>query len=207
MIAAIGAGLGSATGGGSGISSLATSFIGSSGTTNTSGSTTGTTQSLSDSDTAALQALIQALGGQNSQYSRQNAIADSQGFADSALKSLKETGLPQILANQTTAGAYNSTSAKQLSDDLTARTATDISANTANTVANYAQINNQNDAVLASLYSILKGASTTSSSQSSSQVSNVNPGILGFNGNMFGGDPLGNLINTGFEKSNSAITG
>lgn len=206
MISAIGA-IGGASGGGAGISSLAGTFLGSSGTTNQSGSSSTNTQSLSDSDTAALQALIQALGGQNAQYSRQNAIADSQGFADSALKSLKETGLPQILANQTTAGAYNSTSAKQLSDDLTARTATDISTNTANVVSNYAQINNQNDAVLASLYNILKGSKTTSDTNSSSTTSNINPGLLGFNGNMFGGDPLGNLINTGFEKSNAAITG
>lgn len=156
-------------GGGSGISSLVGSVFGTAGNTSTNSTTN--TQQLSDEDMQNLQNLIGTLGQNDAQFSAANAKTDAQGFADEALKQLTEQGLPQLLANQTTAGAYNTTSSKQLADDLTSRTAEQVSANTTNVITQYAQQRAQNDAVLAQLYQILKGSKTTSTTKASTDNS------------------------------------
>lgn len=140
-------------------------------------STTNATQTtLSADEIQQLTSLIATLQGNSAQYSRTNAIADAQGFADQAIKDMTEKGLPAIATQQKSAGAYDSTSATQLSNDLQARTAAAISANTSNVVTQYANAYAQNQAQIAALYQILKGASTTQTSTTKTNEDQNNNG-------------------------------
>lgn len=56
-------------------------------------------------------------------FSRESAIKDSQGEVDDIIKQLKDSGIPLISQQQNNAGAYNSTTASLLANDLASRAA------------------------------------------------------------------------------------
>jgi hypothetical protein len=126
-------------------------------------------RSLSPEDMDMLRAVMPILAESANSLTRAQAIQDVAGFTDTAIRALKEQGIPQLFAAQIQSGAYGQTMTGLLGNDLVARTSESIARNTSEAVTRYATA--QSD-VLRSLFAgadVLKGAETTRSSSASSR--------------------------------------
>lgn len=81
---------------------------------------------------------LQQLIGDTS-YSRDNAIADTQGFIDELFRSYQTEALPQIYRNPRASGIYNDTSTQLLANDAYATTVSKGMAALSQNILNYAQ--------------------------------------------------------------------
>lgn len=75
-----------------------------------------------------------------SQYSRENAIADAQGSIDAIFRQYREGNLPQIYQAQNNTGAYNSTSAQFLANDAYGEAVAKSAGVVQDTIAQYASL-------------------------------------------------------------------
>lgn len=76
-------------------------------------------------------------------YTKQDAIADSQGLVDSIFRQFRSTSLPQIYAAQGSAGAYNSTGAQLMANDAYADTVSKAQSAVLGNIKSYADITAQ----------------------------------------------------------------
>lgn len=104
-------------------------------------------------------------------YSKDAAIADSQGIVDNIFRSYRESSLPNILERQTQTGAYSGTGTQLLANDAYARTTSQASEAVMNAIMGYADIQNQRRATASNAMSSILGGllsareETTASSQ------------------------------------------
>lgn len=81
---------------------------------------------------------LQRLIGDTS-YSRENAIADTQGFIDEIFRRYQNEALPQIYRNPRASGIYNDTSTQLLANDAYATAVAQGQAAISQNILNYAQ--------------------------------------------------------------------
>lgn len=81
--------------------------------------------------------LLKLIG--DTSYSRENAIADTQGFIDELFRSYQAEALPQIYRNPRASGIYNDTSTQLLANDAYATTVSKGMAALSQNILNYAQ--------------------------------------------------------------------
>lgn len=190
-------------------------------TTNAS-STGGTSsqQQTSDQQSAlavqALQGIIPQLQGQlnNPAYSKQQAIADSQGGVQQILTNLKEQQLPTLNSAEAATGGYKGTTKMLLSNDAQARAVAQAAALQQQTIGNYAAIQqNQNSMLLNAVNSAVNaqkqitqntsgvtGATTTgttTSNTNTNQSTNVDGTSSSTNASTTNQTNLGNSATTG----------
>lgn len=104
------------------------------------------TQRLGSDQINYLSGLMQQLGdefGFDPDYSKDQAIADSQGIVDNIFRQYSETALPNILERQTQTGAYSGTGTQLLMNDAFARTTAQASEAVMSAIMGYADIQNQ----------------------------------------------------------------
>jgi hypothetical protein len=160
------------------ISALAPLLIG---TGKTKGTTTSSKQGLDPNTTAMLQALVSG-----NQYSKGAAISDTQGAMQNAMKLMMQEGAPGISGATNTAGMYDSTTQKLLTNDLTSRVAG------TGAQIQLDQINKYSD-TRANAANTLKDANTTSTVTNTSKTAPVvSPWLTG--GAMLGGTLLSHLL-------------
>lgn len=111
-----------------------------------------TTKTTSDpANTNALQQLMAVLtgtaGGAKGDFSKQAAITDSTGQVAKLVNDSLQNALPDISSLNTKSGLYNSTTTKQLVDDLLARTSLQGQQATQENIKNYAAIQQGNSQV------------------------------------------------------------
>jgi len=94
---------------------------------------------------APLQALIASLFSDisSSPYTREGALKDSAGGVNEIIQKMLEQSMPQVLQAQATSGGYNASTARLMGNDLAARAAGQGAALQADTIAKYAQIQQQ----------------------------------------------------------------
>ena len=111
-----------------------------------------TTKTTSDpANTNALQQLMAVLtgtaGGAKGDFSKQAAITDSTGQVAKLVNDSLQNALPDISSLNTKSGLYNSTTTKQLVDDLLARTSLQGQQATQENIKNYATIQQGNSQI------------------------------------------------------------
>lgn len=160
-----------------GVGSSATSSTGNSSTTGTGKKvdTTHLTQSLMF-DTNAYNSLTTSLN--DTTYRKDKAIADAQEASKNAMTQILQGALPGIESNVKTAGSYNSTVDKLMTDDLMAKTAAAGSSVVLDTIKNYAQISQGNINASVNAVNATTGKSTdgTTSSDTSGTTNTSNTG-------------------------------
>lgn len=112
----------------------------------TSGSeaTRQTTQRLDNASIASLTSLLQSVQDSitgKKEFTREAAIQDSEGIVKDLFTQFAETALPQIISKASQGGAYNSSAAKLLSDNLFAQTVGKAAEVRVNAISQYAQAN------------------------------------------------------------------
>lgn len=145
---------------------------------NTQGSSRTTEEELlfSNQDLEALRALIGGqifnLSGTRGMYSRESAMKDSAGLVEGLARQLQEKLLPQVGANEVMAGSYDSTSKKQLGNDLISRVAEQAAGLQLQTVKDYASMEALQYQPLLEMFGLLKGAQTSKKSRTTQKSSN-----------------------------------
>lgn len=81
------------------------------------------------------------------EFTREKAIEDTEGTVNQLFQQFAETMVPDILSSQAQTGGYSGTTAQQLSNDAFARTLREGAALRLQTIGNYAQINQQQQAL------------------------------------------------------------
>lgn len=82
----------------------------------------------------------------NSAYSREAAIADSSAAAGAAMQAVLESGIPSNTFKQNATGAYNSSTVQRMNADTADRAGAAYATVVQDTIARYAQIENQQQA-------------------------------------------------------------
>lgn len=137
-----------------------------------------------------------ATAPQNSQYTKDQAIADSQGLVGQIFNQYSKTALPTIFSTQNSSGGYNSTSGQLLANDAFGKATADAASAVQQNIKDYAAISNSNTqtaqnqqsldltSLLAAL-GVAKGATQTSNTDvntttnTQTQQTSDNKGILG----------------------------
>lgn len=146
--------------------------------TNTSQNQSGTstTQNLSSAERQQLNALIGQISGQlgNSQFSRQNAITASNDAMTAALTKVLQTGIGNVASAGSNFGAYNSTAQGALASRLSADAARAGAEAQLNTIAQYGQLQNQQQGqvmtALGNLFGQLNSAGGTTTTDQTSKT-------------------------------------
>lgn len=114
------------------------------GQANTSSTSKTSSGSISPEALDILRQIVPAMvtASKSPQFTKEAAIADSQGGVQAILKTLKEQSLPAVKNAEAASGGYNTTTKKLLSNDLTARAAAAGESLVAGNVLNYAQAQN-----------------------------------------------------------------
>jgi hypothetical protein len=128
-------------------------------TTSTS-RTTGTTalSAMTAQQRAQLDSALSALMGtelntaEDERYSKDAAIADSQGIVSAIFDNFSKTVLPQIYTGMHKAGSYNSTGSQLLANDAYAQTAAKAAGLVMDNIQKYADIGMQNKQLNAENY-------------------------------------------------------
>jgi len=116
---------------------------------------------LSPADQALLRGLSAQMSTNANKYTRDAAIADSQGVVQSVTRQLRESAIPQILAGQVQAGGYDSTGSTALANDAVQRASESASTLALDQISKYGQIQTSNLTGAANVLEALKGAETT----------------------------------------------
>ncbi len=157
------------------------------------GTTTTNTSSLDEATKASLQ---QTATGD--QFSKDQAIADSQGAVDAVVRTILETNFPSLASAQRGSGVFNDTTTQLLLNDLTSRAAGQGAALQQQTVKNFADI--QNNAA-----NTLKGSSTTTTQTQGPQIEDPLSALLTTGGVALGGHLFSKA--GGFDGLFSALGG
>lgn len=201
-------------------------------TSKETGSSTTTTNSTAGSDAgrAQLESLLGQLASQYATagqgYTKEDAIRDSSGAATNAMNQVLQTGVGTVNRSATAGGAYNNTTQDMLSNDLAASAAAASAEVTQNTISNYANITQQQNAlVMQSMLSALglDQSGTQSSTQQADWTKNTTTttpssggglgGLLGTVGGIAGGvlgsyfGPLGTAIGSSVGSSLGSAVG
>lgn len=154
-------------------------------TTTTSGGKS-TQQTLDNESIKALQKIL--TGGQ---YSKDAAVTDSQAAIDTLMKRFVEKNLPSIAGANAQTGAYNSTTTKMLTDNLSAQAIAEGAALQQKTVKDYADIISNTAQNLKGAETITKVSPTTTTVKKQ-QDPLIDPmmALLGTAG-LFGANKLG----------------
>lgn len=101
-------------------------------------------------DEAQIQELSRTMRGlqrdveeEDERYGKSAAIADTKGIVNQIFQDYRETTLPDILSQQSAAGAYSSTGTQLLANDAFARTTNQASATVLQAISEYAGIQDQ----------------------------------------------------------------
>lgn len=132
--------------GGSKTNSSGTSRTQTSGQSSTTLSGTSIVQRFDEQSKAMLDAFTAAMNqeaGEDSQYTRENAIADAMGTVDQIFRQFRETALPQIFQAQTQTGAYNASSSQLLANDAYGEAVASSASVISENIARYAQLGQQ----------------------------------------------------------------
>lgn len=150
---------------------LSPTFLGS-GTTNT---TDTQTSGVSPDVAATLQSLLgnSSADVASGQYSKANAIADSQGQIQQIIKDGLQKNMPSIGAAAHGAGVYNDTTTSLLTNDLQARIAAQAAAAVQQNIANYAKITNDATNAAANVGKAIGTTTTNNSTKSTTPAASV----------------------------------
>ncbi len=144
------------------------------GTEETTGTkkSSGTTDLSLAFDPTAKQALDTALT--SSEYTKSSAMSDAQALSDATMKKLLEQQAPGLASANKAAGGYDSTTSKQLQDDLLARTSAAGSQVVLDAITKYGALRQGDVAATTSAVGATTGkkVSTTGSELSSGTMSN-----------------------------------
>ena len=153
------------------IQALAPVFLGTGAqTVNSSGSNTSTnTSSIPTDITAAIQALLGGIQGQNAGYTKDAAISDSNNLINGLVMDALRQNMPGVLGGAKTAGLYNDTTTQLLTNDLAARIAESAAKAQQSTVQSYADISSRNNNTAAG---ILNGLAQANKTQTQTQTTN-----------------------------------
>ena len=140
---------------------LGFSLGGSSGKSSSQSTTRQTVTRFDEQSKQILDSLTQFLqkSAQNpsQQYSRDNAIADTQGIVKGIFDQFSKVLLPQIAIGAQGAGVYNATGASNLANEGFAKATTDSASAVLNNITQYAQLANQDKSLnLSSLLGALQ---------------------------------------------------
>ncbi len=169
-------------GGGGDIAGVSGSF----GVSSTKGSRSGTslTSLFSPEDLELLRSLIggqaNSLEGKTNKFSKEAALADSEGLVQGIARQLSEQILPGIVNQESAGGQYASTSKGFLANDAIARASEAATALQLQTVKDYATIEQLQFAPLFELFGLLKGGQQNTTFNEKSK-SKTKEGKLGFN--------------------------
>lgn len=120
-------------------------------------------------------------------YSKEAAVADSQGMVQALVNKLTTQDLPQLFNTEASTGAYNTTSKANLANDLTARTAQAGAEAQVQNIATYADILNKlkggDIEALLNAFNVAKGGvqatDTTSKTDTTTKGVQGGTGIMG----------------------------
>lgn len=136
------------------------------GGTNTQG------ESQSPEALAAAQSMMGLLGPEftNGQFSPEQADRDSAGQVQAIIRQMTESGMPGIQTGENSAGAYNSTAAQLLRNDLATRTAEAGAARVATTRTQYASARQSQINSMIALITAMSNAHRTNSTNSATNA-------------------------------------
>jgi hypothetical protein len=127
---------------------------------------TGST-SVSPANQAVLDAMTKTLGSSvtNGEYSKDAAINDTMGPIQQMITKMLQDNMPSITGNEKSAGGYNDTTTKLMSNDLQSRMDQNALAQVLQSIQSYANIQNTNAQTAAGAAKI-SGTTTTNNSSS-----------------------------------------
>lgn len=128
--------------------------------------TSGRSASLDEEFLTALQGLTRqgTADLQNTKFTRDQAIADTQGMVQEVFRNYQEGDVAQILGQMGQSGAYNSSTAQLLQDNARAVATNKAAGLVLQNIKDYAQLGLAEQNAVTSLFSTLKGAETQSGS-------------------------------------------
>jgi len=142
--------------------STGSGFTNSYGISDSSSRTTpGMTKEMSD--------VYDAIASGRSVYSKQNAITDVQGVLRQQATDALQTVMPTIARQESSAGAYNSTTKDLLKNDASARITSQLAETQLNAINNYGKME---QGFLSSMADVVKATTTQESNSTSRQASN-----------------------------------
>lgn len=182
-------------------------------TTGTTGSTSAGSSSSTSESPLALQALAQVLpqlqaAASSNQFSRENAIKDSQGGVMELFRNLQENALPGVFAAENATGGYNSTSKKLLSNDLMSRTVAQGQTLIADNVARYGTLQNQSTNNLLNAINAAANASrTTTGTTNGVTTGTTNSATTGTTNNQTNENSSSTVNQTGSTNTSNTTEG
>lgn len=172
----------------------------------------GNTLNLTMEDQNLLRALSGDVKGTAGQFSRQNAITDSEDFINSAMRELREKGIPEILKGQIESGGYGSVTSGLLANDAAARASEAVGRARIDAVTQYGGVQAQNNQLAGQLLEVLKGANVQTYNTKSDTVNQKTSGSSVGTGprttsNVVDPQALGQLVNGLFKDRSTPNAG
>lgn len=120
-------------------------------------------------DFSAFAPLLKVIGDKS--YSRENAIADSQGFIQQIFNDFEKSSLPKIYSNPRASGVYNDTSTQLIANDAFSSAVAKGQSQLVQNILAYAQARNQQ---LSPVMSLMQGMVSNNNAQMSAEASRAN---------------------------------
>lgn len=157
-----------------------------------SGGSTGNVNIAEGKGIEGIDLLFKNLLAGNEDFSKNMAIADTQGQVNELFRTYANTSLPQIYQAENTSGGYNSATGQMMANDAFAQTVAKAQAQQLDTIKTYRALQQGDFSTLAQLVGSIKGTNPAVNAQAAAARGELLGGLAGSAisglGTIFGGD-------------------